>query len=270
MFEGCNFSNLVISENATKIGDKALYGNPLKTFRLPSATQNISMSSFFGMYNLKEFAVDNENSKYQSIDNILFTKDGKTLLLYPYAKEGERYVVPETVTTINEQAFGGSHLKVITVNEGLKEIGTLAFGNLGSLEAISLPGTLERIGHRAFWGCNKLMDISCKAYYPPTLEYDRYSYFGQPYNNFSDKTYENAVLLVPQKNGGYKSRAGWKLFNNVIESDDWINEIQTVNDTDNTEIVRCYDLNGRMVMNTYRGINIIKMRNGTLKKVFVK
>ena len=142
------------------------------------------MSTFYGMYNLKEFVVDNENGNYQSIDNVLFTKDGKTLLLYPYAKEGERYNIPETVTTIDEQAFGGSHLITIIANEGLKEIRTLAFNNLGSLEAISLPSTLERIGHRAFWGCNKLMEISCKAYYPPTLKYDSYSYFGQPYNNF--------------------------------------------------------------------------------------
>ena len=222
MFEGCKFTNLAISESTTNIGDKALYGCPLTTFRLPSATQSITMSTFYEMFNLKEFVVDNENSKYKSIDNVLFTKDGKTLLLYPYAKEGEKYKIPETVTTIDEQAFGGSHLITIIANEGLKEIRTLAFNNLGSLEAISLPSTLERIGHRAFWGCNKFMEISCKAYYPPTLKYDSYSYFGQPYNNFSDKTYENAVLFVPQKNGGYKSRSGWKLFNNVIESDDWM------------------------------------------------
>jgi hypothetical protein len=114
------------------------------------------------------------------------------------------------------------------------------------------------------------MDISCKAYYPPTLEYDPYSYFRQPYNNFSDKTYENAVLLVPQKNGGYKSRSGWKLFNNVIESDDWITKIQTINGTDNTEIVRRYDLNGRLMTNSYHGVNIIKMSDGTVKKVVVK
>lgn len=270
MFEGCKFTNLAISESTTNIGEKALYGCPLTTFRLPSATQSITMSTFYGMFNLKEFAVDNENSKYKSIDNVLFTKDGKTLLLYPYAKEGEKYKIPETVTTIEEQAFGGSHLKTIIANEGLKKIETLAFNNLGSLEAISLPSTLERIGHRAFWGCNKLMEISCKAYYPPTLKYDSYSYFGQPYNNFSDKTYENAVLLVPQKNGGYKSRSGWKLFNNVIESDDWITKIQTINGTDNTEIVRRYDLNGRLMTNSYHGVNIIKMSDGTVKKVVVK
>lgn len=270
MFEDCKFTNLDISENAIKIGDKALCGCPLTTFRLPAATQNISMSAFFGMYNLREFVVDNENCQYQSINDVLFTKDGKKLLLYPYAKEGERYNIPETVTTIEEQAFGGSHLKIIITNKELKNIETLAFSHLSSLETISLPSTLERIGHRAFWGCNKLMELLCKAYYPPTLEYDSYSYSGQPYNNFSDKTYENAVLLVPQKNGGYKSRAGWKLFNNVIESDDWTSGFQTTNDTNNTEIERCFDLNGRVVMSTSRGIIIIKMSNGTSKKVYVK
>lgn len=225
MFEGCNFTNLAISEFATKVGDKALYGCLLESFKLPAATKELIPNSFFGMTTLNEFIVDSDNPNFASINGVLFTKDGKSLLLYPYAKQGERYSTPETTTSIGAQAFGGSNLKAVVTNEGLKEIGTMAFNNLGSLEGISLPSTLEIIGHRAFWGCNNLLDISCKAYYPPTLKCDYYNYYGQPYNNFSDKTYENAVLLVPEKNGGYKSRSGWKLFNNVIESDDWISGI---------------------------------------------
>ncbi len=270
MFEGCNFSNLIISENAIKIGDKALYRCPLTTFRLPSATKELNSNSFIGMATLKEFVVDSDNPNYLSLNGVLFTKDGKSLLLYPYAKPEERYSTPETTTSIGEHAFGGSHLKTIITNEGLKEIGTMAFNNLGSLEGISLPSTLETIGHRAFYGCNNLLDITCKAYYPPTLKYDSYSYYGQPYNNFSDKTYKNAVLFVPKKNGGYTSRSGWKLFNNVIESDDWMSGIQAISGSDNAEIIKSYDLNGRVVTSSYHGVSILKMSNGTTKKVFVK
>lgn len=270
MFEGCNFTSLKISESTTKIVDKAFYGCKLESFKLPAVTMELNPNSFFGMFTLKEIIVDSNNPYYVSLDGVLFTKDGKSLLIYPYAKLGERYSTPETTTSIGEQAFGGYYLKTININEGLKEIGTMAFYNLGSLEGISLPSSLETIGHRAFWRCNNLLNITCKAYYPPTLKYDSNSYYGQPYNNFSDKTYKNAVLIVPEKNGGYKSRSGWKLFNNVIESDDWMSGIKTISDFDNTEIVKRYNLNGRATMNSYHGVSIIKMNNGSTKKVILK
>lgn len=292
MFEGCHLEKISISDNATSISAKAFSGCPLKEFLVPSgvtsigsqafagatlssfsapaALVSISLDSFYGMGSLKEINVESENKTYLSIDNVLFTKDGTSLLLYPYGKEGEKYIIPETVTKINEQAFGGNILKVVTANEGLKEIGTLAFDNLASLEAISLPSTLERIGHRAFWGCNHLMDISCKAYYPPTLGYNSSNYFGQPYNNFSDRTYENAVLLVPEKNGGYKSRSGWKLFNNTIESDDWMTGIITTRGIGEVRVEKYYDMSGREVKSMPHGINIVKMSDGSTRKVMVK
>ena len=269
MFEGCNFTNLAISDSTTKIGDKALSDCQLESFKLPAATKELNLNSFFGMATLKEFIVDSDNPNFESLNGVLFSKDIKSLLLYPYAKQGEQYSTPETTTSIGEQAFGGSLLKTVTINEGLKEIGAMAFNNLGSLEGICLPSTLETIGHRAFWGCNNLLDITCKAYYPPTLKYYGLSY----YDNFSNKTYENAVLLVPKKDGGYlryKRMGGWKLFNHVVESDDWMSGIQTIVNIDNDEIVKCYDLNGRVVKNSYHGVNILKMSNGTTKKVFVK
>lgn len=270
MFEECNFTNLVISESTIKIDDKALYGCQLESFKVPAATEELYLNSFFVMASLKEFVVDPDNPNYVSLDGVLFTKDGKSLLLYPYSKQDEKYSMPEATTSIGEQAFGGSLLKIVIINEGLKEIGTMAFNNLSSLEGISLPSTLETIGHRAFWGCNNLFDITCRAYNPPKLNYNPYSYSGQRYNNFSDKTYENAVLLVPEKNGGYKSRSGWKLFNNVIESDDWMSGIHTTNDANNSKIVKRYDINGREVISSSRGINIIKMSDGTTKKFIVR
>ena len=270
MFEGCNFKSLAISETVTKIDNKALYGCPLTVFRIPAATKELNPNSFFGMNTLKEFIVDENNNNYQAQNGVLFTKDGKTLLLYPYAKEGEQYYTPKTITCIGEQAFGGSNLKIVITNEGLSEIETMAFDNLASLEGISLPSTLKQIGNRAFWRCNKLLDISCEAYNPPTLIYDPYEYYDQPYNNFSEKTYKNAVLMVPEKNGGYKNRAGWKLFNNIIESDSWMSGMQTINNNANDNVIKRYDINGRVINNPTNGINIIKKNDGTTKKVVVR
>ena len=268
MFKGCHLTNFAISETATKMEKDALTGCMLTTFNVPASLQEIDLSSFFEMNTLEEITVDNNNNNYQVIDNVLFSKNGNNLLLYPYAKKGNIYVVPENVTCINERAFGGSNLQEVYTNEGLTKIDHWAFENLYSLEKITLPSTLREIGVRAFWGCNKLMMISCKATYPPTLRYNSYSYSGQPYNNFSDNTYEKATLFVPKNSSSYKSQAGWKLFKNIIEVDNWSNGIKTINNSN--EVIKRYDINGRDVKSSYRGISIIKMSDGTTKKVIMK
>ena len=269
MFDKCHFTNLLISENTTIIGERAFSGCPLTSFRLPAMTQTVNMK-FYELKELRKIEVDNKNERYQSIDDVLFTKDGKTLLFYPYSKEGEHYTIPEPVRTIGEQAFGGSNLKIVNANEGLETIETLAFDNLHSLESISLPSTLDEIGHRAFFGCNQLMTISCKAYYPPTLDYNYREYFGQPYNNFSDKTYEEAILIIPKENYGYNTRSGWKLFKNIEEYDLTTNLQMPNENRGYPQINRTYDFNGVLLGAPQRGVNIIRMSDGTVKKVLVK
>ena len=47
----------------------------------------------------------------------------------------------------------------LVVGEGVKNIGIEAFLNATSLEAVELSSTVESIGQRAFYGCNKLKEI---------------------------------------------------------------------------------------------------------------
>ena len=266
MFEGCNFTNLIISESVTKIGDKALSDCPLVTFRVPTATQELNLNSFFGMTTLKGVVVDEANNSYLSKDGVLFTKDGKTLLLYPNGKEGDSYTTPASVVYIGDNAFGGYKLKKVTLNEGVKEIGDYAF-DLEFLESVGLPSTLELLGHRAFFSCNQLMDIMCLAITPPTIRYDPYAYFGQPYNNFSDKTYNNASLMVPEGSSLYKTRKGWSLFKNILEMD--LSDVESVQDNI-SPVDKIYDISGRENKNLRSGLNIIRGKSGVYKKVMMK
>jgi hypothetical protein len=46
--------------------------------------------------------------------------------------------------------------------------------------------------------------------------------------------------------------------------------IQTINNNANKNVIKRYDINGRDVKSSYRGISIIKMSDGTTKKVIMK
>lgn len=85
---------------------------------LPAGVTNTSEYDliFGGSMKISGFAVASGNSKLKSVDGVLYTIDGKTLLIYPYAKQDVSYTIPEGVTTMNSSAFGwNSYLEEIII-----------------------------------------------------------------------------------------------------------------------------------------------------------
>jgi len=54
---------------------------------------------------LKKITVSKDHSDYSSVDGVLFNKAQNWLLLYPPAKEGASYTVPQTVEALCDHAF---------------------------------------------------------------------------------------------------------------------------------------------------------------------
>lgn len=99
-------------------------------------TNNFDVSAMSALPNLKRIEVDAGNSKYKDIDGVLFTKDGKELLVYPsYGRENSFYSVPNDIEKIRAQAFttnGEGDLNYQTLREvefpaNLKEIDIASF-----------------------------------------------------------------------------------------------------------------------------------------------
>lgn len=83
--------------------------------------------------------VDDENSNYQSIDGVLYSKDGESLIRYPHGKVDLSFTVPDGVTDICESAFDGCpHLKKVIISDGVRFIGANAF-KWCSLEEVKFP-----------------------------------------------------------------------------------------------------------------------------------
>ena len=67
----------------------------------------------------------------------------------------------------------------------------------------------------------------------------------------------------------YKATSGWWGFKNIVENDLlYIDDGQFV-DTEN-DIVNVYDLNGHRITSPQRGVNIVRLKDGTVRKVLVK
>lgn len=103
---------------------------------------------------LVEIDVDPDSPYLSAEDGVLFNKDKTRLVKYPAARKASSYTVPESVQTINDNAFENSlNLQSVTLPEGLKEIGAGAFRGCSSLGAVSLPESLTTLKREAFADC---------------------------------------------------------------------------------------------------------------------
>ena len=105
----------------------------------------------FSICGVEKITVHEENPYFISVDGILFTKDRKTLVLYPNGRRDEEYIIPQTVENIERHAFAANpYIKKVVFHDNVKDIGDGTFYDCSSLESVVLPDGITRIGNYTF------------------------------------------------------------------------------------------------------------------------
>lgn len=125
----------------------------LETLNLPPETDSIS-SHFIGCDKLDCI---NISGNFKSVDGVVYSADGRTLVCCPPAKKGS-FTVPEGVETIARYAFYGADISEVILPSTLVEISEYAFYYCSSLPEVTLNEGLEVIGANAFTG-TRVTDI---------------------------------------------------------------------------------------------------------------
>ncbi len=112
------------------------------------------------------YDVDDENEYLCDVDGVIYTKDMKTLLFYPLAKD-----------LVDEKNDEGKTIKVsqYTIPDGVETIRTKAFYKCYSLTKIEIPSSVKRIEEKAFFRCEAITDLKL----PQALKFigkDAFSY----------------------------------------------------------------------------------------------
>ena len=139
----------------------------------------------------------------------------------------------------------------------MKTIPNSAFEGCKRVTELRIGTSLENIGSKAFYGC-PLVRIYNYAEYPQDCASDVFSIV-KP----------NCKLYVPEDSQDlYRVHKDWYAFN--IQPLD--SEALSVESIDNKKLIidNVYDLNGRKQEKMNRGINIIRFKDGTTKKVMIK
>ncbi len=219
-YQNTKLSSFIFPASTRSIDDYAfLKCVGLTSVTLSSSLQNIDSSAFSGCKNLSSifipssvtiiyedaftgtsalFNVDTANLNYSSLDGVLYNKTKTTLIQYPTSKTGS-FIIPETVTSIGQEAFYFcSNITSVIIPSSVKQIQRLAFGLCKNLSSISVRGLVPAVLYSAddpFWLVDK---STCTLYVP----------------------YGTSSL--------YKAANQWKDFTNIVEMPDLtLNALET-------------------------------------------
>ena len=170
--------------------------------------------------------------------------------------------IPNSVETIGSGAFRNcTGLTSINIPNSVKSIGDYAFKNCTGLTSVTIGSGVTEFGYSVFADTDNIMSVTSYLTRPSDLPIYKQTFFSQ-------KTYNYGTLYVPEGTKDIYIRFdGWRNFYNIVEFDpSGINKVML----DNSDNASVYDLNGRRLNQSQKGINIIRQSDSTVKKVVVK
>jgi hypothetical protein len=133
--------------------------------------------------------VENGNVSYSDESGVLFNRDKTKLICYPGGKTSRYYTIPNSVTSIENEAFSGCR----------------------SLFAVIIPNSVTSIGSRAFFNCRCLISVTNLSPTPQNIS--DYSVFG---GSTIGVNLRKATLYVPAESVEvYKAADTWKDFGKI-------------------------------------------------------
>lgn len=137
---GKDVDEFTVPSSVTTLGEYAFdYNQHIVTVSLPAALTSLGGEPpFYKAAVLEHIVIDENNSKYMSEDDIIYSKDGKTVYRRATASSVTEVTFPDTVKTVNDYSLCDAY----------------------NLEEVTIPSSVTRVGYSAFDECPNLKKIT--------------------------------------------------------------------------------------------------------------
>ena len=160
-FQGCErLESIQIDGDITMIGAEAFDGCiALTSMPLSKSLSLIGADAFRDCTELTEFQLPEGNTHYQVQQGALMTADGTRLLTYAASAPQQSFVMPETLTQIDDGALKNlRYLETLTFSPIFSDYQVGMFENATGLKTVNFgEGTLTAIPDRFFKGCTSFV-----------------------------------------------------------------------------------------------------------------
>jgi len=266
-FQACSgLTSIEIPNSVTSIGTNTFLGcSGLTSVTIPNSVTSIGKQAFYGCSGLTSITIPNSVT---SIGEDAFSDcSGLTSV-----------TIPNSVTSIGDDAFSWcSGLTSVTIGTGVTSIESDAFydcsklasvtfhcNNVGtwfkgksSIKEIWIEKEVTSIAQESFAGCSGLQSVYNNAE----------DAFAIAKNTFDDATYSSATLYVPTGMKATYEDTQWWLSFNKKEEYDFPTGITIPQQSKDVKVVDAYQINGLKTGSMQKGLNILKMSDGTTRKV---
>ena len=224
---------LVVSNSYTYVaGDVFCFCPHLRSVHIGKGVEYLDSENFHNCPELRVYHIDKDNPHLMKKDGMIFSKDGKELLVgivdqahvvipegvevvnnlaFYYHKNLETIQFPTTLRKIGDNSFAGCpKLRRVVLPEGLEECVVQSFIENDNLEYIDFPSTVFNISwHMApFADCPNLRTVILRMPDIPD-QFDSYDFDGV--NTEECKLYVPANLVE-----GYQQHPVWGMFKNIL------------------------------------------------------
>lgn len=181
--------HIELSDNIQILGGNSPLSANLETLTIGKGLRVIEQDSLgYGTGaggTLRQITISEDNPYFKTVDGVMYSKDGKTLVKYPGLREGEEFtigsnvekiwgyafestqnlkkvVIPDSVTEIMPWAFNLSSITSVSIGAGVKTIPEYAFAS-SKLKSLQLDGNVSTIEGNAFSYCADLQTVTFGA-----------------------------------------------------------------------------------------------------------
>jgi len=273
---------IVLGEEVTSVGDYAFFRGNMKSVKMSDNLIRIGNYAFWQCYGLTSIEFSNNLtyigkwafSSCMRLPSVTIPQSVKCVDLVAFwgCHELTKVVINsnDVVARDDEQFYTltscfGQQVKEFVLGEDVKKIAYIALSESEKLTSITISSNLTCVDDSAFHKCTSLADVYLYAEQVPETGKDV----------FVDSNYKNATLHVPANAvEAYRNAEQWKDFGSIVSLTDEdpkpTTDIMATTATQQPSIVERYTIDGKRINQPQRGLNIIKMSDGTTKKVIVR